>query len=158
MKSPMRLPRKWSSRDSLPANDARPSRLLLRSSLSGGPQVEPSTWARYAEVESLFFKRLDDPSLHLARFQSQFQRSGDGSKTTHQERSTLDEHHSRLASRMEKDLFTQKMRQGVAKSLFPLDCHKNVIIHTDNLQPIPASRPKQRRAGNSTGAAINENI
>jgi putative SOS response-associated peptidase YedK len=63
----------------------------------------------YSEVEKLFFRRLDDPSLIISRgFEANFDQP-----TTDQERrikGAIDEHRSRVASKMEKDLFTQKTR------------------------------------------------
>src|SRR5271155_2631486 len=63
----------------------------------------------YAEVERLFFRRLDDPNLIISRgFEANFD-----DPTTDQERrikDMIDEHRSRLASKMEKELFTQKTR------------------------------------------------
>jgi putative SOS response-associated peptidase YedK len=63
----------------------------------------------YDEVERLFFRRLEDPSLNISRgFEANFDEAA-----TDQERrirGAIDEHRSRLASKMEKDLFTQKTR------------------------------------------------
>ena len=63
----------------------------------------------YDEVERLFFRRLDDPSLNISRgFEANFE-----DPTTDQERrikSAIDEHRARLSSKVEKDLFTQKTR------------------------------------------------
>lgn len=63
----------------------------------------------YDEVEKLFFRRLDDPSLDISRcFEANFD-----NPATDQERrieGAIDEHRSRLAPKMEKDLFTQKTR------------------------------------------------
>jgi putative SOS response-associated peptidase YedK len=63
----------------------------------------------YAEVEKLFFRRLDDPGINISRgFEANFD-----DPATDQERrikGAIDEHRSRLASKMEKDLFTQKTR------------------------------------------------
>src|ERR1700729_862681 len=63
----------------------------------------------YDEVEKLFFRRLDDPSLIISRgFEANFD-----DPTTEQERrikGAIDEHRSRLASKMEQDLFIQKTR------------------------------------------------
>lgn len=63
----------------------------------------------YIEVERLFFRRLEDPSLLISRgFEANFD-----DPTTDQERrikGAIDEHRSRVASKMEKDLFTQKTR------------------------------------------------
>jgi putative SOS response-associated peptidase YedK len=63
----------------------------------------------YDEVERLFFRRLDDPSLNISRgFEANFE-----DPTTDQERrikSAIDEHRARLSSKVEKDLFTKKTR------------------------------------------------
>jgi putative SOS response-associated peptidase YedK len=63
----------------------------------------------YSEVEKLFFRRLDDPGINISRgFEANFD-----DPTTDQERgikAAIDEHRSRVASKMEKDLFTQKTR------------------------------------------------
>jgi putative SOS response-associated peptidase YedK len=63
----------------------------------------------YDEVERLFFRRLEDPSLNISRgFEANFDEA-----TTDRERrirGAIDEHRERVASKMEKDLFTQKTR------------------------------------------------
>jgi hypothetical protein len=63
----------------------------------------------YDEVEKLFFRRLDDPSINISRgFEANFDNPG-----TDQERrikGAIDEHRARVASKLEKDLFTQKTR------------------------------------------------
>jgi putative SOS response-associated peptidase YedK len=63
----------------------------------------------YDDIEKLFFRRLDDPSITIPRgFEANFD-----DPSTDQERrikEAIDEHRSRVASKMEKDLFTQKTR------------------------------------------------
>ena len=63
----------------------------------------------YDEVERLFFRRLEDPGTNISRgFEANFDEPA-----TDQERrikGAIDEHRSRVASKMEKDLFTQKTR------------------------------------------------
>jgi putative SOS response-associated peptidase YedK len=63
----------------------------------------------YDEVERLFFRRLDDPGISISRgFEANFDEAA-----TDQEmriRGAIAEHRSRVASKMEKDLFTQKTR------------------------------------------------
>lgn len=63
----------------------------------------------YDEIERLFFRRLEDPSLNISRgFEANFE-----DVTSDQERrirGAIDEHRARVASKMEKDLFTQKTR------------------------------------------------
>src|SRR6202142_907524 len=63
----------------------------------------------YDEVERLFFRRLEDPGTNISRgFEANFDEPA-----TDQERrikGAIDEHRSRLASKMEQDLFIQKTR------------------------------------------------
>jgi putative SOS response-associated peptidase YedK len=63
----------------------------------------------YNEVERLFFRRLDDPSISISRgFEANFD-----DPTSDQERrikGAIDDHRARVASKLEKDLFTQKTR------------------------------------------------
>jgi putative SOS response-associated peptidase YedK len=63
----------------------------------------------FDDIEKLFFRRLDDPSLSISRgFEANFE-----DPSTDQERrikGAIDTHRSRVASKMEKDLFTQKTR------------------------------------------------
>ena len=63
----------------------------------------------YDEIEKLFFRRIEDPSINISRgFEANFD-----DPVTDQERRikrAIDEHRSRVASKMEKDLFTQKTR------------------------------------------------
>jgi len=61
------------------------------------------------EAERLFFRRLDDPTINISRgFEANFD-----DPTTDQGwriKSAIDEHRSRVAGKIEKDLFTQKTR------------------------------------------------
>jgi putative SOS response-associated peptidase YedK len=63
----------------------------------------------YDEVERLFFRRLDDSSINISRgFEANFD-----DPAADQERrikGAIDEHRSRVASKMQKDLFSQKTR------------------------------------------------
>ena len=63
----------------------------------------------YEEAEKLFFRRLDDPTLNISRgFEANF-----NDPSTERERrikDAIDTHRSRLASKFEKDLFSQKTR------------------------------------------------
>src|SRR5450631_1546242 len=63
----------------------------------------------YDEAFKLFMRRLDDPSLTISRgFEANF-----GDPVTDQERrikAAIDEHRSRMATKFEKDLFSQKTR------------------------------------------------
>lgn len=63
----------------------------------------------YDEAESLFFRRLDDPGIVISRgFEANFT-----DPSTAQERriaDAIEQHRSRLATKLEKDLFSQKTR------------------------------------------------
>lgn len=63
----------------------------------------------YVESEKLFFRRLEDPSLVISRgFESNF----DDPQNDQERRikGAIDEHRSRVATKCEKDLFSQKTR------------------------------------------------
>jgi putative SOS response-associated peptidase YedK len=63
----------------------------------------------YDDIEKLFFRRLDDPTLNISRgFEANF--DDPATDQEHRIKAAIDEHRSRLASKMEKDLFTQKTR------------------------------------------------
>jgi putative SOS response-associated peptidase YedK len=71
----------------------------------------------YDEIEKLFFRRLDDPSLLISRgFEANFDEPA-----TDQERrikGAIEEHRSRSVLKIEKDLFTQKTRLVTAERSF----------------------------------------
>lgn len=63
----------------------------------------------YAEAEKLFFRRLNEPSLNISRgFEANFESPHDDQ--ARRIRGAIDEHRSRLATKLEKDLFSQKTR------------------------------------------------
>ena len=63
----------------------------------------------YAEIEKLFFRRLDDASINISRgFENNFEDAS--TEQEHRIKGAIDEHRSRVASNMEKELFTQKTR------------------------------------------------
>lgn len=63
----------------------------------------------YAEVEKLFFRRLEDPSINISRgFEANFNEPS--SEPERRIKGAIDEHRSRLATKFEKDLFSQKTR------------------------------------------------
>ena len=63
----------------------------------------------YADIEKLFFRRLDDPNITISRgFEANF--DDPASDKEQRIKRAIDEHRSRMASKMEKGLFTQKMR------------------------------------------------
>jgi putative SOS response-associated peptidase YedK len=101
----------------------------------------------YDEVEKLFFRRLDDPSLLISRgFEANFD-----DPATDQERrvkGAIDEHRSKVASKMEKDLFTQKTRLANAqRSLNEKETKKareDVRIATSKIETLTAKLSQLR--------------
>ena len=63
----------------------------------------------YAEVERLFFRRLEDPGVNISRgFEANFDEpSNDQERRI---KSAIDEHRVKVAAKLEKDLFSQKTR------------------------------------------------
>jgi putative SOS response-associated peptidase YedK len=70
----------------------------------------------YAEVERLFFRRLEDPAVNISRgFEANFDEpSNDQERRI---KTAIDEHRSRVATKLEKDLFSQKTRLVSAQRL-----------------------------------------
>jgi putative SOS response-associated peptidase YedK len=63
----------------------------------------------YAETEKLFFRRLEDPTLNISRgFEANFDDPANDQERRIKE--AIEEHRSRLARKLEKDLFSQKTR------------------------------------------------
>jgi putative SOS response-associated peptidase YedK len=63
----------------------------------------------YAEVERLFFRRLEDPAVNISRgFEANFDEpSNDQERRI---KAAIDEHRSKVATKFEKDLFSQRTR------------------------------------------------
>jgi len=93
----------------------------------------------YAEAEKLFFRRLEDPTLNISRgFEANFDEP-----STDQERRikiAIDAHRSRLATKLEKELFSQKTRLvNAERSLKEKDTKKareNVRISTAKIDAL----------------------
>jgi putative SOS response-associated peptidase YedK len=63
----------------------------------------------YAEVEKLFFRRLEDSSINVSKgFEANFDEPANDQER--RIKAAIDEHRSRAATRFEKDLFSQKTR------------------------------------------------
>lgn len=63
----------------------------------------------YAEVEKLFFRRLEDSSVNISRgFEANFDEPD--SDQERRIKGSIDEHRSRTATKFEKELFSQKTR------------------------------------------------
>jgi putative SOS response-associated peptidase YedK len=103
----------------------------------------------YTEVERLFFRRLDDPSINISRgFEANFD-----DPTTDQERrikGAIEEHRSRVASKMEKDLFTQKTRLVTAERQLKVKetkkAREDVRIATTKIETLSTKLTRLRSA------------
>jgi putative SOS response-associated peptidase YedK len=63
----------------------------------------------YAEVEKLFFRRLEDSSINVSKgFEANFDEPANDQER--RIKAALDEHRTRVATKFEKDLFSQKTR------------------------------------------------
>jgi putative SOS response-associated peptidase YedK len=63
----------------------------------------------YAEVEKLFFRRLEEPGIIVSRgFEANF--DAPANEQERRIKGAIDEHRSRLAGKLEKELFSQKTR------------------------------------------------
>jgi putative SOS response-associated peptidase YedK len=64
----------------------------------------------YYETEKLFLRRLDDPRLLISReFEANFDHPTNDQET--RIKAAIDEHRSRMATKLERELFSQKTRQ-----------------------------------------------
>jgi putative SOS response-associated peptidase YedK len=63
----------------------------------------------YAEVERLFFRRIEDPTVNVSRgFEANFDEPADDQER--RIKAAIDEHRSKTATKIEQDLFSQKTR------------------------------------------------
>ena len=102
----------------------------------------------YEEIQKLFFRRLEEPSLNILRgFEANFD-----DPTNDQDRrikGAIDEHRSRMATKIEKDLFSQKTRLVTAeRSLKDKETKKarqDVRIATNKIQTLTTKLTDLRR-------------
>ena len=63
----------------------------------------------YAEVEQLFFRRIEDPTVNVSRgFEANFDEPANDQER--RIKAAIDEHRSKTATKIEQDLFSQKTR------------------------------------------------
>jgi putative SOS response-associated peptidase YedK len=68
----------------------------------------------YDEIERLFFRRLEDPCLNISRgLEANF--DDPANDQDHRIKGAIDEHRSRMATKLERDLFSQKTRLVTAE-------------------------------------------
>jgi putative SOS response-associated peptidase YedK len=103
----------------------------------------------YAEAESLFMRRLDDPTLAISRgFEANFDQP-----VNDQERrikAAIDEHRTRAATKFERELFTQKTRLvNAERSLKDKETKKareEVRIATNKIEALTTKLADLRRS------------
>jgi putative SOS response-associated peptidase YedK len=102
----------------------------------------------YDEAERLFFRRLDDPGLNISRgFEANFEEpSNDQERRI---KSAIDEHRSRLATKLERDLFSQKTRLVTAERLLKdketKKAREDVRISTNKIETLTTKLNDLRR-------------
>ena len=68
----------------------------------------------YGEIEKLFFRRIENPSINISRgFEANF--DDPANDRDRRIKGAIDEHRSRMATKTEKDLFSQKTRLVTAE-------------------------------------------
>jgi len=110
----------------------------------------------YAEAEKLFFRRLDDPTVNISRgFEANFSEPAD--EQGRRIKAAIEEHRSRLVTKLERDLFSQKTRLVSAeRSLLTKDTKKareDVRIATAKIEALTKKLGDLRR--NETSAEDN---
>lgn len=103
----------------------------------------------YDEAERLFFRRLDDPTLNISRgFEANFMEP-----VTEQGRrikEAIDTHRNRTATKLEKDLFTQKTRlvnaERALKTKETKKSREDVRIATNKIESLTSKLSDLRRA------------
>jgi putative SOS response-associated peptidase YedK len=108
----------------------------------------------YYEAEKLFFRRLDDPSLMISRgFEANFDDPANDQET--RIKAAIDEHRSRMATKLERDLFSQKSRRvNAERSLKEKETKKareDVRIASNKIETLTTKLSDLRR--NETKAA-----
>ncbi len=102
----------------------------------------------FDEAKKLFLRRLDDPSINISRgFEANFEEptTEDG----RQIKEAIDAHRARLATKIEKDLFTQKTRLVNAERLLKVKetkkAREHVRIATSKIDTLTAKLTDLRR-------------
>ncbi len=102
----------------------------------------------YDEVERLFFRRLEDPGINISRgFEANF--ADPGNDQERRVKGAIDQYRSRLATRYEKDLFSQKTRLVTAeRSLLDKETKKareDVRIASNKIEMLTSKLSDLRR-------------
>jgi putative SOS response-associated peptidase YedK len=102
----------------------------------------------YQEAERLFFRRLEEPSLMISRgFESNFEEPANDQER--RIKGAIDEHRSRLATKLERDLFSQKTRlTNAQRSLEAKETKKfreEVRIATSKIETLTSKMSDLRR-------------
>jgi putative SOS response-associated peptidase YedK len=103
----------------------------------------------YEEAFNLFMRRLDDPGIAISRgFEANFDNPADDRER--QIKSAIDEHRSRLTTKLEKDLFSQKTRLVNAERLLKeketKKAREDVRIATNKIETLTGRLTDLRRS------------
>jgi len=103
----------------------------------------------YEEAFNLFMRRLDDPSIAISRgFEANFDNPANDRER--RIKSAIDEHRSRLTTKLEKDLFSQKTRLVNAKRLLKeketKKAREDVRIATNRIETLTGRLTDLRRS------------
>jgi putative SOS response-associated peptidase YedK len=106
----------------------------------------------YEEAFNLFMRRPDDPSIAISRgFEANFDNPADDQE--HQIKAAIDEHRSRTATKVEKDLFSQKTRLVNAERLLKeretKKAREEVRIATNKIETLTTKLRDLRRTETS---------
>jgi putative SOS response-associated peptidase YedK len=100
---------------------------------------ELNVFMDYEEAERIFLLRLDDPTLNISKgFEANF--DDPTNDVERRIKAAIDEHRSRMATKLEKDLFTQKTRlanaQRSLKTKETKKAREDVRIATSKIQTL----------------------
>jgi len=103
----------------------------------------------YEEAFRLFMRRLDDPGIAISRgFEANFDNPANDRE--HQIKAVIDEHRARTATKVEKDLFSQKTRlAGAERSLKEKEtkrAREDVRIATNKIETLTTKLSDLRRS------------
>jgi putative SOS response-associated peptidase YedK len=103
----------------------------------------------YEEAFNLFMRRLDDPSIAISRgFEANFDNPANDRER--RIKSAIDEHRSRLTTKLEKDLFSQKTRLVNAERLLKeketKKAREDVRIATNRIETLTGRLTDLRRS------------
>jgi len=108
----------------------------------------------FDEAERLFFRRLDDPTLNISRgYEANFEEPN--TDQGRRIKTAIDEHRSRTATKLQKDLFSQKTRlvnaQRSLKEKETKKAREDVRIATNKIESLATKLTDLRRTEPRSG-------